>query len=217
MTRNTMITTAVEKYVSAMTRETPLQAELRKETMRLPNGQMMTPPDVAALLGLLVRIAGAKRAIEVGTFTGYGSLAIASALPDDGQLICCDISEEWTAIGKRTWQRAGVAGRIDLRLAPATETLAKLAAAEAGRFDFAFIDADKGGYDAYYELCLTLMRPGGVIALDNMLWYGAVADKRVRDPDTRALRALNEKISKDERVDACLLSIGDGVMVARKR
>ena len=128
MTRNTMITTAVENYVSAHTRETPLAAELRRKTMRLPNGQMMTPPDVAALLGLLVRIAGAKRAIEVGTFTGYGSLAIASALPDDGTLVCCDIRETWTAIGKRTWQRAGVAGRIDLRLAPATETLATLAA-----------------------------------------------------------------------------------------
>jgi predicted O-methyltransferase YrrM len=217
MTRNTMIADAVEKYVSAMTRETPLAAALRRETMRLPNGQMMTPPDVAALLGLLVRIAGAKRAIEVGTFTGYGSLAIASALPENGALICCDISEKWTAIGKRTWQRAGVAGRIDLRLAPARETLGKLAATEAGRFDFAFIDADKGGYDAYYELCLTLLRRGGVIALDNMLWYGAVADKRVRDPDTQALRALNAKISKDKRVDACLLTVGDGVMVARKR
>jgi predicted O-methyltransferase YrrM len=217
MTRNTMITQAVEKYVGAHTRETPLAAELRKETMRLPNGQMMTPPEVAALLGLLVRIAGAKRGIEIGTFTGYGSLAIASALPEDGRLVCCDISEKWTAIGKRYWQRAGIAARIDLRLAPAAETLAALAAKEAGRFDFAFIDADKGGYDAYYEFCLTLMRSGGVVALDNMLWYGAVAGKRVRDADTRALRALNDKISRDVRVDACLLSVGDGVMVARKR
>lgn len=218
MTRNTMITDAVETYVSAHTRETPLAAELREETMRsIADGQMMTPPDVAALLGLLARIAGAKRAIEVGTFTGYGSLAIASALPADGQLICLDINKDWTAIGKRYWERAGVASRIDLRLAPATETLARLAATEAGRFDFAFIDADKGGYDAYYELCLTLMRPGGVIALDNMLWYGAVADKSVQDDDTKALRALNEKIAKDERVDACLLTVGDGVMVARKR
>ena len=217
MTRNTMIATAVETYVSGLTRETKLAAELRTETMRLANGQMMTPPDVAALLALLVRMVGAKRAIEVGTFTGYGSLAIASALPENGKLICCDISETWTAIGRRYWERAGVAARIDLRLAPAAETLSKLAARGAGRFDFAFIDADKGGYDGYYELCLTLMRPGGVIALDNMLWYGAAADKRVRDPDTQALRALNQKISKDARVDACLLSVGDGVMVARKR
>lgn len=217
MTRNTMIPGAIEKYVSAHTYETPLAAKLREETMRLPNGQMMTPPDVAALLGLLVRIAGAKRAIEVGTFTGYGSLAIASALPADGRLICCDVRQEWTAIGQRYWQRAGVASRIDVRLAPARETLGKLAATDAGRFDFAFIDADKGNYDAYYEACLTLMRPGGVIALDNMLWYGAVADKRVRDTDTKALRALNEKISEDARVDACLLTVGDGVMVARKR
>ena len=212
-----MIATAVETYVSGLTREPKLAAELRTETMRLANGQMMTPPDVAALLALLVRIAGAKRAIEVGTFTGYGSLAIASALPENGKLICCDISETWTAIGRRYWERAGVAARIDLRLAPAAETLSKLAARGAGRFDFAFIDADKGGYDGYYEACLTLMRVGGVIALDNMLWYGAVADRRVRDPDTRALRALNTKISKDARVDACLLSVGDGVMVARKR
>ena len=217
MTRNTMIATAVETYVSGLTRETKLAAELRTETMRLANGQMMTPPDVAALLALLVRMVGAKRAIEVGTFTGYGSLAIASALPENGKLICCDISETWTAIGRRYWERAGVAARIDLRLAPAAETLSKLAARGAGRFDFAFIDADKGGYDGYYELCLTLMRVGGVIALDNMLWYGAVADKRVRDADTQALRALNTKISKDARVDACLLSVGDGVMVARKR
>jgi predicted O-methyltransferase YrrM len=217
MTRNTMLTDAVEKYVDVHTRETTLAAELRRETMRLPDGQMMTPPDVAALLGFLVRTAGAKRAIEVGTFTGYGSLAIASALPKDGKLICCDISETWTATGKRYWQRAGVAARIDLRLAPARETLAALATTDAGRFDFAFIDADKGGYDTYYELCLKLMRPGGVIALDNMLWYGAVADKRVKDADTRALRALNDKIAKDERVDACLLTVGDGVMVARKR
>ena len=217
MTRNTMIATAVETYVSGLTREPKLAAELRTETMRLANGQMMTPPDVAALLALLVRMVGAKRAIEVGTFTGYGSLAIASALPENGKLICCDISETWTAIGRRYWERAGVAARIDLRLAPAAETLSKLAARGAGRFDFAFIDADKGGYDGYYEACLTLMRVGGVIALDNMLWYGAVADKRVRDADTQALRALNTKISKDARVDACLLSVGDGVMVARKR
>ena len=217
MTRNTMIADAVEKYVSALTRESEIAAALRKETMRLPNSEMMTPPDVAGLLAFLVRAIGGKRAIEVGTFTGYGSLAIASALPESGKLICCDISEKWTAIGKPYWQRAGVAGRIDLRLAPAAETLARLVEREAGRFDFAFIDADKGGYDGYYEACLTLMRKGGVIALDNMLWSGAVADKRVRDADTRALRALNEKIAKDERVDACLLSVGDGVMVARKR
>jgi caffeoyl-CoA O-methyltransferase len=217
MTRNTMIAGAVETYVSGLTRETAIAAALRKETMRLPNSTMMTPPDVAALLALLVRLVGAKRAIEVGTFTGYGSLAIATALPENGKLVCCDISDKWTAIGKPYWRRAGVAARIDLRLAPAAETLGTLAARQAGRFDFAFIDADKTGYDGYYEACLTLLRPGGVIALDNMLWYGAVADKRVKDPDTQALRALNAKISKDARVDACLLSVGDGVMVARKR
>jgi len=217
MTRNTMLSPSVERYLDAITRETPLQAELRKETMRLPNGQMMTPPDVAALLGWLVRVAGARRAIEVGTFTGYGSLAIASALPPDGRLICCDVSAQWTAVGKRYWQRAGIAERIELRLAPAQQTLDALVREGAGRFDFAFIDADKEGYDGYYEACLTLLRPGGVIALDNMLWYGAVADKRVKDADTVAIRAMNQKIRDDARVDACLLTVGDGVMVARKR
>jgi O-methyltransferase len=218
MTKNTMIPDSVERYVaSAITRETPLQAELRKETMRLPDGQMMTPPDVAALLALVVRMIGARRAIEVGTFTGYGSLAIASALPPDGQLVCCDISREWTAIGQRYWQRAGVADRIELRLGPAADTLKALLATERGRFDFAFIDADKEGYDFYYETCLELLRPGGVIALDNMLWRGAVADKRVRDPDTKALREMNQKIHGDARVDACLLTVGDGVMLARQR
>lgn len=217
MTRNTMITAAVENYVAkTITRETPLQAELRRETIQMPDAQMMTPPDVAALLGLMVRMIGARRAIEVGTFTGYGSLAIASALPADGKLICCDISGKRAAVGKPYWKRAGVAERIELRIAPAAETL-KALLAEDGTFDFAFIDADKGGYDGYYEACLKLMRPGGVIALDNMLWYGAVADKRVKDPDTLALRALNEKIRDDKRVDACLLTVGDGVMVARKR
>src|SRR5690242_19635610 len=136
MTRNTVLSAAIEHHLDAITRETPLQAELRKETMSLPNGQMMTPPDVAALLGLLVRMAGARRAIEVGTFTGYGSLAIASALPSDGRLICCDISENWTAIGKRYWHRAGIADRIELRLAPAQQTLDALARDGSG-FDFA--------------------------------------------------------------------------------
>jgi predicted O-methyltransferase YrrM len=215
----TIISDAVERYVSgAVTRETPLQAELRKETGRLPHGGMMTPPDVAGFLGLVVRMTGARRALEIGTFTGYGSLAIASALPADGKLICCDISAERTAIAQRYWQRAGVAERIDLRIAPAQDTLAALLRDGAtASFDFAFIDADKGGYDTYYEACLKLVRPGGVIALDNMLWGGAVADGRVRDSATKGLRALNQKIHDDRRVDAVLLTIGDGVMLACKR
>jgi O-methyltransferase len=177
----------------------------------------MTPPDTAALLGLLARLISAKRAIEVGTFTGYGSLAIASALPKGGKLICLDISDERPAVGLPYWKRAGVADRIELRITPAAETLKALVKADAGQFDFAFIDADKGNYDLYYELCLKLVRPGGVIALDNMLWHGAVADTRVKDRETVALRKLNAKIRDDKRVDASLLTVGDGLMVARKR
>jgi caffeoyl-CoA O-methyltransferase len=161
---------------------------------------------------------GARRALEIGCFTGYGSLAIAGALPADGMLLACDISRGSTAIAQHYWKRAGIEGRIELRIAPARETLAALRR-DGGdaTFDFAFIDADKGGYDHYYEACLKLVRPGGVIALDNMLWGGAVADDRICDSDTRTLRALNRKIHSDERVDACLLTIGDGLMLARRR
>jgi predicted O-methyltransferase YrrM len=213
MTRNT-----IENYVAhTITRESKVAAELRERTMRVPHGGMMTPPDTAALLGLIVRMIGAKRAIEVGTFTGYGSLAIASALPRGGKLICLDISEERPAIGKPYWKRAGVADRIELRIAPAAETLKELLKAGAGKFDFAFVDADKGNYDLYYELCLKLVRSGGVIALDNMLWHGAVADPRVKDRQTVVLRKLNARIRDDKRVDAGLLTVGDGLMVARKR
>lgn len=207
-----------EDYAAyTIARESKVAAALREKTMTVPHGRMMTPPDIAALLGLLVRMIGAKRAIEVGTFTGYGSLAIASALPDDGQLICCDISEERPLIGMPFWKRAGVAERITLHIAPAADTLKALLKEGAGRFDFIFIDADKGNYDLYYELGLKLVRAGGVIALDNMLWHGAVADTRVRDRETVGLRTLNAKIRDDKRVDASLLTVGDGLMVARKR
>jgi caffeoyl-CoA O-methyltransferase len=156
--------------------------------------------------------------LEIGTFTGYSALSVALALPEDGQLIACDVSEEWTSIGRRYWQEAGVASRIDLRIGPALDTLAKLLQ-ELGTssFDFAFIDADKEAYDAYYEACLKLVRPNGLILLDNMIWSGQVADLNVQDEDTRTLRALNEKIRDDGRVEACLLTVGDGVMMARKR
>lgn len=210
---------SIEHYVEEVaTRETPLQAELRRETGRLPLGAMMTGPDFAALLSMLVRLTGTRRALEIGTFTGYSALAIATALPAGGKLIACDVSEEWTTIGRRYWARAGVADRIDLRIAPAQETLtALIKAGESGRFDFAFIDADKPRYDDYYEACLRLLRPGGLIVLENMLWGGAVADPGTRDASTRALRALNLKIRDDERVDACLLTVADGAMLARKR
>ena len=210
---------AVERYVARdATREGEVQKRLRAETARLPQAGMQIGPDQGALLALLARTIGARRAIEIGTFTGYSALAVASALPADGKLICCDKSEEWTAIARRYWKEAGLADRIELRLGPALETLAALAT-EYGpnSFDFAFIDADKTSYDAYYEACLGLLRAGGLIALDNMLWSGDVANRAVRDADTKALRALNAKIRDDERVDSCLLTVGDGVMLARKR
>jgi len=210
---------AVERYVvQDITRQTELQKQLRVETARLPEAGMQIGADQGALLALLARTIGARRAIEIGTFTGYSALAVAAALPADGKLFCCDISEEWTAIARRYWKQAGIADRIELRLAPALKTLADLRSEQGtGAFDFAFIDADKSSYDAYYEACLDLVRAGGLILLDNMLWSGSVADPGVHDADTDALRALNAKIRDDRRVDACLLTVGDGVMLARKR
>jgi predicted O-methyltransferase YrrM len=219
MIKRTLLPDAVEKYVSqTIARETPVQARLHEETAAMRNAGMQIGPDQAAFLALLVKAIGARRAIEIGTFTGYSALAVASALPADGKLICCDISAEWTAIGQRYWHEAGVADRIDLRLAPAAETLASLLAKDGeGSFDFAFIDADKTGYDGYYETCLKLLRPGGLIALDNMIWDGRVAYETVMDADTTALRQLNLKIRDDDRVDRVLLTVGDGVMLVRKR
>jgi O-methyltransferase len=209
---------AVERYVSDATRETALQKKLRAETARLPQGGMQIGADQGALLALLARSIGAKRAVEIGTFTGYSAMAVAAALPPDGRLYCCDKSEEWTAIARRYWKEAGLSERIELRLGPALKTLEELASELGpGSFDFAFIDADKTAYDAYYEACLSLLRQGGFIALDNMLWSGEVANRAVRDADTAALRALNAKVRDDARVDCCLLTVGDGVMLARKR
>ena len=190
---------------------------LRAETSRLPRGTMQISPEQGQLMGLLVRLMGARRALEIGTFTGYSALAVALALPADGKLICCDVSEEWTQMAQRYWRAAGVAERIELRIGPA-ETLAGLrAAGEDGRFDFAFIDADKKSYDLYYEQCLKLVRPGGLIAIDNALWHGWVADPAYRDADTAAIRALNRKIRDDTRVDMVLVPIGDGLLLARRR
>jgi predicted O-methyltransferase YrrM len=210
---------ALDAYVREVgARETPAQRALREATAALPNAGMQIGPDQASFLALLVRIAGVRRALEIGTFTGYSALAVAQALPQDGSLVCCDVSREWTDIGRRFWAQAGVAQRIDLRIAPARDTLLELARSPGpGSFDFAFIDADKGGYDAYYEQCLALLRAGGVVAIDNTLWSGTVADPANSEADTLALRALNAKIHADERVDACLLSIGDGLTLARKR
>lgn len=179
---------------------------------------MQISPDQGQFMALLARLIGARRAIEIGTFTGYSALAVALALPEDGRLICCDINAETTALARRFWAEAGVAAKIDLRIAPATETLdALLAAGEAGRFDMVFIDADKTAYDGYYERALGLLRAGGLVVIDNVLWDGAVADPRETGASTRALRALNAKIRDDQRVDASLVAIGDGVTLARKR
>ena len=198
-------------------REHPAQAALREATRTHPHSGMQIGPEQGQFMALLVKLIGAKRAIEVGVFTGYSALCVALALPDDGRLLACDISKEYTAIGRPHWEAAGVAHKIDLQLAPALVTLdAQLAAGGAGQFDFAFIDADKTGYDAYYERCLKLLRPGGLIAIDNVLWGGSVA-RPAKDADTAALQALNTKVHADARVDMVLLPIGDGVTLARKR
>jgi caffeoyl-CoA O-methyltransferase len=218
MTRRYVNSERIEEYVLAQARESPAAQKLREETAKLPQAGMQIGADQAAFLSLLVKVSGARRCIEIGTFTGYSALAIAAALPADGRLVCCDISEEWTAIARRAWSSAGVSGRIDLRLAPALDTLNSLIArGGAGHYDFAFIDADKPRYDAYYETCLKLLRPGGLVALDNMLWSGRVADPGHHDDDTDALRALNAKIRNDARVDPALLTVGDGVLIARKK
>jgi len=199
-------------------REPPLLAELRAETAKLPMAGMQISPEQGQFMALLAETIGARRAIEVGTFTGYSSLCVALALPPGGKLIACDISEEFTAVARRYWAKSGTADRIELRLAPALDTLRSLlAGGAAGSFDFAFIDADKTQYDAYYEQILKLLRPGGLVTIDNVLWSGAVADGRKRDADTVALRTLNEKLKTDKRISLSMLPIGDGLTLARKR
>jgi caffeoyl-CoA O-methyltransferase len=199
-------------------RDLPVLAELRAETAKHPHAGMQISPEQGQFMALLVELIGAKRTIEVGTFTGYSSLVVALALPAEGRVIACDVSEEFTAMARRYWAKAGVANKIDLRLAPANETLDKLlAAGEAGRFDFAFIDADKENYVGYYERCLKLVRAGGLIAVDNVLWGGEVANPAVDDKDTRAIRALNDQLKSDSRVSVSMVPIGDGLTLARKR
>lgn len=202
----------VEKIVI----ESDIEAKLRQDTVRLSSGGMISSSDVGRFLSLMAQTVGAKKAIEVGTFTGYTALKIAQALPADGRLVCCDISTEWTDMGKKYWQAAGVDKKIDLQIAPALQTLESLSP-EAGSFDFAFIDADKLNYINYYEACLKLLRSGGLIILDNMLWSGDVADNTIQDATTVALRELNLKISEDSRVTSCLLTVGDGLMMVRKK
>ncbi len=199
-------------------REHPVLRDLREETAALPMARMQIAPEQGQFMAWLTRLAGFRRCIEVGVFTGYSSLALALALPEDGRLLACDVSEEWTAVARRYWARAGVEQKIELRLAPATETLReRLAAGEAGAYDFAFIDADKQAYADYFELCLQLLRPGGVIAVDNTLWSGRVADPDDSEPSTLALRAFNRKLKDDERIDLSLLPLADGLSLCRKR
>ncbi|HTQ77101.1 MAG TPA: class I SAM-dependent methyltransferase [Burkholderiales bacterium] len=201
-------------YVVARgTRETAVQRALRAATLKAPASGMQIGPDQAALMQMLVRLIGARRCLEIGTYTGYSALAVALALPPGGRMVCCDISEEWTAIAKRFWKKAGVSKKISLHLAPALETLKQL----KGKFDFAFIDADKENYRNYYERCLKLVRRGGLIAIDNTLWYGRPLDRRDQSVDTRAIRAFNRRLARDRRVDIVLVPIGDGLTLARKR
>jgi predicted O-methyltransferase YrrM len=199
-------------------REPEVLARLREETASLPEHNMQIAPEQGAFLSILVELLGARRCLEVGTFTGYSSTAVALALPDDGRLTCCDVSREWTDVARRYWAQAGVADKIDLRIAPAVETLdALLAEGEEGTYDFAFVDADKTGYDAYYERLLRLVRPGGLIAFDNMLWGGRVVDRARDDADTEAIRALNRRLADDDRITLALLPLADGVTLARRR
>ena len=220
MSRHTInVSDALNRYIlEHSVREHPVLAELREATAGMPHAGMQISPEQGQLMQLLVKMSGARRTIEVGVFTGYSALAVALALPPEGRVVACDVSEEWTSVGRRFWQKAGVAGKVDLRIRPAVETLdAMLAAGEAGGYDFAFIDADKGNYLTYYERCLKLVRTGGLIAVDNTLWNGWVAEASHDEDDTRAIRAFNDKVHRDERVDASLVPIGDGMTLARKR
>jgi predicted O-methyltransferase YrrM len=199
-------------------RETPVMRELRELTARQEMARMQISPEQGGFMALLVELIGATRAIEIGTFTGYSALCIAQAMSPEGRLICCDVNEEWTAIAQDFWERAGIRDRIDLRIAPADDSLADLIDAGAeGSFDLAFIDADKTGYPDYYEACLQLVRPGGLLMFDNTLWNGAVADPESRDEDTVALRELNDLLFRDERVSISLVPVGDGLTLARRR
>lgn len=198
-------------------REPDILRRLREETAHDSMARMQIAPEQGQLMQLLVRLMGARRYLEVGTFTGYSSLAVALALPAEGRILACDISDTWTRVAQRYWAEAGVAGKIDLRLAPALQTLDGLiGAGGAGSFDFAFIDADKTSYEAYYERALTLIRVGGLIAIDNTLWEGRVADPTARDADTQAIRDFNRHLRDDGRVQQCLVPIGDGLSLAIK-
>lgn len=217
--RNNNIPDEIYDYILDNTlRDRPELKALRDETAELPNAGMQISPDQGQFMALLVKATGARKAIEVGTFTGYSALIVADALPADGQLVACDVSEEYTAVGKPHWAGAGVADKIDLRIGPAVETLdAMVAAGESGQYDMAFIDADKENYGHYYERCLTLLRAGGLILIDNVLWGGRVANPDEQDESTQVIRALTSAMQADERIDFSLLPVGDGLSLAVKR
>lgn len=217
--RSISLTDSLYEYLlSVSLREPDLLLKLREETAADPAANMQISPEQGQFMGLLVRLMGARRCLEIGVFTGYSSLAIALALPDDGRIVACDVSEKWTAVARRYWAAAGVAHKIDLRLATAMETLDRLLAdGKSGTFDFAFIDADKENYVGYYERVLQLLRSGGLVAADNTLWSGRVADPENAEADTVALRHFNELLHGDSRVDLSLVPIGDGLSLARKR
>jgi predicted O-methyltransferase YrrM len=217
--RNNNIPDALNDYILDNTlRDRPELKALRDETAAMPMAGMQISPDQGQLMALLVKATGACKAIEVGTFTGYSALVVAGALPADGQLVACDVSDEYTSVGRPHWEKAGLAHKIDLRLGPATETLdGMIAAGESGQYDLAFIDADKENYPNYYERCLTLLRPGGLILVDNVLWGGRVADPAEQDESTRTIRALTRQMHADERIEFSLLPVGDGLSLAVKR
>jgi predicted O-methyltransferase YrrM len=199
-------------------REPDILRRLREETASLPQHGMQIAPEQGAFMALLVQLFGARRAIELGTFTGYSSLAVALAMPPDGTIVCCDISDEWTSVARRYWAEAGVADRVDLRLAPALETLdALLASGAAGTFDFAFIDAAKRDYPDYHERIVQLLRTGGLAVYDNVLWDGGVIDKSMTDADTVGVRRINERLATDERVTISMIPVADGLTLALKR
>ncbi len=210
--------TVYEYLLNVSLRESEIMADLRRETATRADANMQISPEQGQFMAMLVKLIGAKRTLEVGVFTGYSALAVANALPDDGEIIACDVSEEFTAIARRYWAAAGVAGKIDLRLAPALETLKQLISdGQENSFDFAFIDADKTNYDGYYEYTLRLLRSGGLIAIDNVLWDGKIVDTSITDDDTEAIRRLNRKLHEDDRVDISMVPIADGLTLARKR
>ena len=216
---NTFLSEDLRRYlVSVSVQEPPILRRLRDETASHPQARWLIDAEQGQFMALLMQLMGARRTLEIGVFTGYSALAVALALPSDGQIVACEVNEETAAVARRYWSEAGVDHMIDLRIRPALETLRELLAqGQHGRFDFAFIDADKTNYEGYYECALELLRPGGLIAADNTLWSGRVIDAKVNDPDTAALRAFNKKLHTDSRVSLSLLPIGDGLTLALKR